>query len=286
MAASDKKRPDTGMQVGRQLFSTAFLQAQIASCCCTQAGADLQIVGTLRPIVDPTTGRAVLLLTMFVTNKGPSIADGVNVTATVPALALNPPAVQAAPVSPLTQVGSHLQAYLGSVLNGDSRSLQCILLPLAFRISPVAAFKFVIAVSGSVSEINFDPVPQNNAFSVSAEAPFPARVTDFTGGSTIPVNQVMATFSKKLQPSSVNKNTFLIVDAKTGSQVAAGGITYDDSALTATYSMPGSGFPAGTYAVKLLGSGPAPILDGDGFALDGNADGIPGGDFTTLFSVG
>jgi hypothetical protein len=166
MQPMTRQTTDKGVRVGRQLFSTAFLQAQIASCCCTQASADLEIVANLRPLVDPTSGRAVLLLTMYVTNKGPSVASGVNVTATVPALAAIPPAVQATPMSPLTHVGSQLQAYLGSMLSGESRSLQCILLPLFTSFGVVAVFKFLIGVSGSVSGINIDTVPQKKTLAI------------------------------------------------------------------------------------------------------------------------
>jgi hypothetical protein len=285
MAASVDKRIGSGMRVGRQLFSTAILQAQIASCCCTRSGADLQIAATLRPLLDPATGRAGLMLTMFVTSNGPSIASGVTVTATVPALAVKPPAIQASPVSQLVLAGSQLQASLGSILNGESRSLQCFLLPFPLRFT-AALLKLVVQVSGSVSATNIDPVPQNNTFFVSADAPFPATVTDFTGGGAMPVNKIVVTFSKKLQPASVNKNTFLIINATTGALVAPDQITYDDAGMKATFSVTGKGIPAGTYAARLVGSGPAPITDQDGFALDGDQNGIPGGNFTKPFGVG
>jgi hypothetical protein len=114
--------------------------------------------------------------------------------------------------------------------------------------------------------------------------PFPAQVKSFSGSGTAPVNQAVAIFSKKLQGPSVNANTFQIADAITGASVA-GSVTYDDPSQSAKFSVSGAGFPIGNYYITLIGTGASPIVDVDGFALDGNFDSRPGGDYSNKLSV-
>jgi hypothetical protein len=54
---------------------------------------------------------------------------------------------------------------------------------------------------------------------------------------------------------------------------------------SAVMDLAGVPLPRGRYAVTLLGTGGAAILDLSGNALDGEADGAAGGDFTATFSV-
>lgn len=273
-----------GAMTGRQLFSTAVLQAQIAECCCVQA--DLQIVASLKPVVDAASGLASLLLTMTVTNNGPSTATGVKVTATVPALSAATVVIKAVPSNPVVVVSSGLQASLGSMTSGQSQNLQCTFVPLVAAGSPfIPVRRIIVAASGAVSGRTLDPNSTNNTFSVSAAMPFPAQVMKFTGGGAMPVNQIVITFTKRLQPGSVNANTFLIANVETGAAVT-GSISYDDPSRSATFAMPGNGFPAGDFNVTLVGTGSSTILDIDGLALDGDMDGKPGGNYKHQFGVG
>lgn len=277
---------------GRQLFSTAALQDQIAKCCCLQGpapspfAADIQIFATLTATVDSASGLASLLLTMNVINNGPATAIGVNVAATVPALSASTVVIRAVPVSPLILAGSTLQANLGTMTNGQSRNMQCTFIPL---VSVVSSFTnvllFVVNVSGSVSAATPDPNPSNNTFLVSASIPTPAEVTGFTGGGARPVNEVSVSFGKSIQPGSLNSNTVQIANVETGA-VVGGSITYDDSSTSTTFSVPGNGFPAGGYQLTLIGTGSSPIVDVDGLPLDGDGDRKPGGNYTHQFGVG
>jgi hypothetical protein len=122
----------------------------------------------------------------------------------------------------------------------------------------------------------------------------PARVTSinpangviFTNASTVPP-AVIVTFSKNLQPATVNTNTIQVLRITPGapSVVLQGAVTYDDGQRTARFT-PAQAFtvPA-IYQVTVVGSGPSAIVDNDNLALDGNDDGQPGGNFLSQFTV-
>jgi hypothetical protein len=123
----------------------------------------------------------------------------------------------------------------------------------------------------------------------------PARVTSinppggqvFTNASTVPP-AVILTFSKHLTAATVTTSTILVVrvDPATGqSKPLQGTVTYDDGTQTAQF-VPAEAFTiAGTYLVTVVGSGPNQIVDSDNLALDGNDDGLAGGNFISQFSV-
>lgn len=277
----------------RQLFSTAVLQDQIAECCCVPpppptpppASADLQITATLNVASDPASGVASLLLTMTVSNNGPSTAGNVAVAASVPVLSSPGSLVKAVPASPVVLAANGIQANLGSMTNGQSQNLQCLFVPLIPAGTVfINSHSIIVAVSGLVSADSPDPVSSNNSFNISAVMPFPAQVLSFTGDGKVPVNKAIAIFTKSLQATTVTASTFQIVDATTGNS-AGGSVSYDDASRSATYSVPGDGFAAGNYDVTLVGTGAAPILDVDGLALDGDSNGRPGGDYTNKFSI-
>lgn len=122
----------------------------------------------------------------------------------------------------------------------------------------------------------------------------PARVTSinpangvvFTNANTIPP-AVLITFSKNLQPATVNTNTVQVLRITPGapSVVLQGNVTYDDGQRLARFT-PAQAFtvPA-VYQVTVVGSGPSAIVDVDNLALDGNDDGQPGGNFLSQFTV-
>jgi hypothetical protein len=122
----------------------------------------------------------------------------------------------------------------------------------------------------------------------------PARVTSvnppsgavFTNASTVP-SSVNLTFSKNLQPATVNTNTIQVLRIVPGqpSVLLQGTVVYDDGLRSATFT-PAQAFtiPA-LYQITVVGSGPSAILDSDNLALDGNDDGQPGGNFISTFTV-
>ena len=220
---------------------------------------------------------------MTVTNNGPSAASSVAVAASVPALAGPSALVKPVPTSPVVIAASGLQANIGTMTKGQSQSLQCLMVPLI----PAGAgltHPIIVAVSGTVTASSPDPISSNNSFNISAIMPFPVQVLSFTGDGKVPVKQAVAVFTKRIQAATLTANTFEIVDAVTGAS-AGGTVSYDDASRSAKYSVAGDGFPAGDYDVTLVGTGAAPILDVDGFVLDGNFDGRPGGDYTNKLSI-
>jgi hypothetical protein len=115
----------------------------------------------------------------------------------------------------------------------------------------------------------------------------PANQTVFTNGSQIP-SSILITFNKHLVATSVNKNSILVVlnnAAGVPSVPVAGSVTYDDINLVATFTPLQPFTIPGIYQVTVVGTGPNQITDSDNLALDGNADGAPGGNFLSQFTV-
>ena len=105
----------------------------------------------------------------------------------------------------------------------------------------------------------------------------PAQVTNFSRDDS----HVRVTFNKSLDPSTVNGNTFQVL-VESAETKFPGSVTYDDPSKTATFTA-NNNFPSGDYKALLLGTGPSPILDVDGLALDGQGTGTPGSDYTKFF---
>jgi hypothetical protein len=245
----------------------------------------MQIGAVFNTANDPASGVASLLLTMTITNNGPSSAGSVSVVATVPALAGPAALVKAAPVSPLVISAGGLQADPGSVNKGQTLTLTCMFIPFIPAGSGIGNRPpMIIAVSGTVSSSSPDPIISTNSFNISALMPVPAQVVNFTGASNVRLNQAVAFFSKHLQAATVTEKTFKISDAVTGASVS-GAVSYDDLSKSAIFAVSGDGFPVGNYLVTLVGTGPAPILDVDGYVIDGDSSGRPGGDFIKRFSI-
>lgn len=114
----------------------------------------------------------------------------------------------------------------------------------------------------------------------------PANSTVFTNNQQIP-GSILITFNKHLVASSVNSNTVLVLLTQPNlpSKAVAGMVTYDDGTQTATFTPQQPFTIPGTYQVTVVGSGPSFITDSDNLALDGNADGTPGGNFLSQFTV-
>ena len=132
----------------------------------------------------------------------------------------------------------------------------------------------------------------------------PIRVTALTpvpGSDGTAPTEIVATFDRELDVSTVNANTFLL-DGSGGDgtfgeandiAVTAAAITTPAvSPMSATFDLTGVAMPDDTYRVRLLGSGASVILDIDANALDGefggtfpSGDGTEGGDFEATFTV-
>lgn len=50
-------------------------------------------------------------------------------------------------------------------------------------------------------------------------------------------------------------------------------------------SIPAADWTPGRYEIRILGTGGAPVADRSGRLIDGNADGVPGGDFVLHFEI-
>lgn len=132
----------------------------------------------------------------------------------------------------------------------------------------------------------------------------PIRVTALTpvpGSDGTAPTEVVATFDRELDVSTVNTNTFLLEgsggdgtfgEANDIAVTAAAITTPAVSPMSATFDLTGVAMPDDTYRVRLLGSGASVILDIDANALDGefdgtfpSGDGTEGGDFIATFTV-
>ena len=132
----------------------------------------------------------------------------------------------------------------------------------------------------------------------------PIRVTDLSpvpGSDGAAVTEIMATFDRELDASTVNANTFLLRgsggDGTFGDgnevDIAANAITTPAmTPASATFDLTGVNLADDTYQVRLLGTGASVIMDIDANALDGefsgafpSGDGTAGGDFEATFTV-
>jgi hypothetical protein len=121
----------------------------------------------------------------------------------------------------------------------------------------------------------------------------PAPDENFT---EVGVDIITVTFSKSIQPASINKSSFIVQAAVAGAPLLDGAYSYDDTSLTATFR-PNPLITVGSslvvYVITVRGSGPSPVMDVDNLALDGefqgtfpSGDGKAGGDFHSKFTLG
>jgi hypothetical protein len=101
-------------------------------------------------------------------------------------------------------------------------------------------------------------------------------------------NNVTLTFSKDLSPASVNTGSVQVMNP--AGQIVPGSVSYNAASRTAVFTPQGpfTQFMTGQeseFTVIARGSGPGPIMDTDNLALDGDANGSPGGNFTSKFVI-
>lgn len=162
----------------------------------------------------------------------------------------------------------------------------------------VIAGSLVACPSGSYDDavVSTDPNQASNSIQVSSLSPMPGTIL-----SAAPT-QVIASFDRELDASTVNANTFIL-------EASGNDMTFGDGnevPITASsITVPGANpqnavfdIPAATpladdtYRVRLLGSGASFIMDLGANALDGefagvfpSGDGTEGGDFEAQFTI-
>lgn len=194
--------------------------------------------------------------------------------------------------------------------------------PGVLRVAPgnPGASYLVQKIEGSASvgaqmPLNAAPLPQetinvirqwitDGALDDRAASQDPIRVTSLTpepGSDGLAPGEIVATFDRELDVSTVNANTFLLEGSGgdgtfgDGNETAVTAAAITTPAMTptsATFDLAGVTLGDDTYRVRLLGSGPSVILDIDANALDGefsgtfpSGDGVQGGDFDATFTV-
>jgi hypothetical protein len=129
----------------------------------------------------------------------------------------------------------------------------------------------------------------------SAPAPVPAVVTTIIPASNAvlinPPPNVTITFSKLLQPLTVNANSITVERAPFTNpllfQPVAGSVGYNPATLSAIFTPgPNAPFEAGfIYRVTARGDGVQAIIGVDNLRLDGDANGVEGGNFVSTFQI-
>ncbi len=140
-----------------------------------------------------------------------------------------------------------------------------------------------------------DRLPGAGPIHVTSLAPLPDSILDSAP------SEIRAIFSRELDVSTVNANTF-VLEASGGDMtfgdgnevvIAAASITAPGAnPMSAVFDLTGAALADDTYRVRLLGDGPSIIMDLDANALDGefaaafpSGDGSAGGDFEATFGI-
>lgn len=154
---------------------------------------------------------------------------------------------------------------------------------------------------GPVPQPDIDVIRQwitQGAIDDTVQSTTPVRVASIVPAAgaplTMPPAQITAGFDREVDASTVGPLTFLL-DASGGDAIFGNA---NDVAITAAsitvppanpqsaiFDLTGVALADDTYRVTLVGDGAAPILDLDANALDGDADGTEGGDYSALFTI-
>jgi len=154
---------------------------------------------------------------------------------------------------------------------------------------------------GPVPQPDIDVIRQwitQGAIDDTVQSTTPVRVASIIPAAgaplTMPPAQITAGFDREVDASTVGPLTFLL-DASGGDAIFGNA---NDVAITAAsvtvppanpqsaiFDLTGVALADDTYRVTLVGDGGAPILDLDANALDGDADGNEGGNFTSQFTI-
>ncbi len=107
-----------------------------------------------------------------------------------------------------------------------------------------------------------------------------------------PPAELMLVFSADIDPSTVRPDTVTLTAAGGDGGFSAGGAAqialsnlHYDAATRSVRAGFIAALPTDRYRIRVVGNGPAPLQDLASRALDGDADGAAGGDFTADFSL-
>ncbi|MDH3265462.1 MAG: Ig-like domain-containing protein [Gammaproteobacteria bacterium] len=130
------------------------------------------------------------------------------------------------------------------------------------------------------------PPPSSDPVKVASLAPAPGSTVNATPA------QVVATFDRELDATSVNTNTFILENSSNATIAATSISVPGANPRSAVFDLTGITLADDTYEVRLLGSGASIIMDLDANALDGefsgafpSGNGTQGGDFQAQFTV-
>jgi uncharacterized repeat protein (TIGR01451 family) len=229
-------------------------------------------------------------LTYTVANLGPADATGSTFTLTLPAGVSLVSA--AASQGSVTDSAGTVQAALGTVAVGATATVTCI-------VSPTQSGSF--SWTSTASAATADGVPNNNSFTtmlLATAAAVPPRVQSVVvndgSAQRSEVRSIAVTFSDAVTFAGGNANAaaaFQLNHIQTGNNVILSATVSTDAqgrtvvtlafsgAETDPLSAQNGGAPSladGQYQLTILSSA---VTDGSGLPLDGNSDGIAGGDF-------
>jgi hypothetical protein len=115
-----------------------------------------------------------------------------------------------------------------------------------------------------------------------------------TPGATLGTGptQIVATFDRELDATTINANTFILEDSNNVAIAATSISVPGANPQSAIFDLTGTALVDDTYEVRLLGNGASMIMDLDSNALDGefsgtfpSGNGTQGGDFMAQFTV-
>ncbi len=158
------------------------------------------------------------------------------------------------------------------------------------------------AAVGARMPLGGPPLPQTSIDNVrqwiSAGAPAPVTATNSTAPTAIiasapidgealdaPLGRLLVVVSRPLDASLVNTTTVQLrhIGAATPIPLRNIHVPLDDT--SSVWIETAEPLAAGEYALTLRGSGAAALADTEGDAIDGDGDGIAGGDFHLQFTV-
>jgi hypothetical protein len=118
---------------------------------------------------------------------------------------------------------------------------------------------------------------------VTAVDPADKSSFDVRSDSTEP-SKITITFNKDLLNTTVNQSTIIV---RQGTQLVEGQVDYQSNTahFVPKLHLFGAAGPNILYTLTVVGSGDNPIRDIENLALDGDKDGVAGGDFTSTFTI-
>jgi hypothetical protein len=251
--------------------STVSVQAVAVSV--SDSDLTVELVG---PTAPPRVGQ-VFAMSATVTNLGPSIENAAVLTVT-PTNGLVIVGASSGTVDPTT---GGLKVSVRAVGPGEAATISILVRPVLGGVSA--------ALSAAVTGSNGDSNPKNNTSIVSlAIPPSGPRIV----GSSVLIHlphrgaAVVVTFSEVLKPARLRaRRHYRIVSAgrdqifgtRDDRRIAIRRVAY--SAATRSVTLKLARAPKTPLQLRILSGGKSTLFGLSGLPLDGNADGVPGGDF-------